>query len=134
MGKKPKSAVDVQTEFRRAGFEVAEVPGNPHTFAVKKLNCTHLIQPNATGAWSVAGRPTFNVRGLDCELEDRGYQKFWFHLGRRFPVRVSDLRTLHHFDEEVRTLLGLKSLYHESLGSTSARSAYDRLHGRPDDL
>ena len=134
MGNEPKGAVDVKTKFREAGFEVAEVPGNPHTFAVRKNNCTHLLESDANGIWTIAGRPTFNVRGLDCELEDRGYQKFWFHLGRRFPVRVSDLRTLHHFDEEVRALLGLKSLYHESLGSTSARTAYDRLHGRPDDL
>lgn len=133
MGDKAKGAVDVQSKFRGAGFEVTEVPGNSRAFAVRKNNCTHLLESNARGAWTVAGHPTFNVRGLDCELEDRGYQKFWFHLGRRFPVRVSDLRTLHPFDEEVRALLGLKSLYHESLGSTSARTAYDRLHGRPDE-
>ena len=134
MGNEPKGATDPRSRFRGAGFEVSEIPGNPRAFAARKNNCLHLIESNAGGAWTVAGRPTFNVRGIECELEDRGYQKFWFHLGRRFPVRVSDLRTLHHFDEEVRALLGLKSLYHESLGTTSSRSAYDRLHGRPDDL
>lgn len=133
MGDQAKGTVDMQSKFREAGFEVTEVPGNPRAFAVRKNSCTHLLESNASSVWTVAGRPTFNVRGLDCELEDRGYQKFWFHLGRRFPVRVSDLRTLHHFDEEVRALLGLKSLYHESLGSTSARSAYDRLQGRADE-
>ena len=133
MGKEAKGAADFRSKFRSAGFEVAELPGNPQAFAVRKNSCTHLLESNARGTWTIAGRPTFDVRGLDCELEDRGYQKFWFHLGRRFPVRVSDLKTLHHFDEEVRALLGLKSLYHESLGSTSAHSAYDRLHGRPDE-
>jgi hypothetical protein len=39
---------------------------------------------------------------------------------------------LHRFDEEVRYILGVTSLYNESLGSTNARTAYDRLTGRPD--
>jgi hypothetical protein len=133
MGNNPKGAADMRTRFREAGFEVAEGPAHPHSFTVKKNGCTHLITQNAGGTWTMAGRPTFNVRGVDCELEDRGYQKFWLHLGRRFPVRVTDLKTLHHFDEEVRALLGVKTLYHESLGTTSAHSAYDRLHGRTDE-
>jgi len=72
------------------------------------------------------------VRGVKCELEDRGYQKFWYRQGQRFPIRVADLRALHRFDEEVRDILQLRSMYHESLGSTSARSVYDRVSGRPD--
>lgn len=133
MGKDSMGVVDIRAKFRAAGFEVSDVAANPPSFAVKKDNCTHLIEHNTNGAWTIAGRPTFNVRGLDCELEDRGFQKFWFHRGRRFPIRVSDLKTLHHFDREVRAILGLKSLYHESLGTTCARTVYDRLHGRPDE-
>ena len=52
--------------------------------------------------------------------------------GKRFPIRKVDLETLHRFDEEVRYILGLKSLYNESLGTTNARTVYDRLTGRPD--
>ena len=113
MGSEPMGPGDVRARFGAAGFELAEVASNPQSVAVKKNHCTHFLELNTDGAWTIAGRPTFNVRGLDCELEDRGYQKFWLHLGRRFPVRVNDLKTLHHFDEEVRALLGLKSLYHE---------------------
>ena len=68
---------------------------------------------------------------MECRLEDHGYQKFWLFEGKRFPIRQGDLKALHLFDEEVRSILGLKTLYHESLGSTSSRSVYDRLDGRP---
>jgi hypothetical protein len=134
MGKEPTVAVDIRRQFEDAGFEVAAVSGHPESMAVKKNNCTRLLARDATGAWTPSGPPLFSVRGLDCKLEDHGYQKFWYHEGKRFPTRVSDLRTLHRFDQEVRAILGLKSLYHESLGTTSACSAYDRLSGRPDKL
>ena len=132
MGKQPTVAVDVRKEFRDAGFEVVEVSGSPESIVVKKSNCACVLARDASGAWNPSGPPTFNVRGLDCRLEDQGYQKFWYFEGKRFPIRVGDLKALHGFDQEVRAILGLKSLYHESLGTTSARSVYDRLHGRPD--
>ncbi len=123
---------DLRKDFREAGFEVIETPGAPDAFAVRKGPCTVEIAHQAGGSWQPAGPPTLLVRGLDCRLEDHGYQKFWLHGEQRFPVRVSDLKTLHRFDEEVRLMLGIPSLYHESLGTRSARSAYDRLTGRPD--
>ncbi len=125
-----KEQIDVRTKFHEAGFEIAEHPDVEGSITVKKANCTQRLKRDASRAWQPAGPPTFNVRGLDCRLEDQGYQKFWLHDNQRFPIRVSDLRALHHFDEEVRFILGRKSLYHESLGTTSARSAYDRLEGR----
>jgi len=130
MVKQPTVAVNMRKQFRDAGFEVVEASGSPECIAVKKDNCSRLLGRDAAGAWTPSGPPTLKVRGLDCKLEDRGYQKFWYHEGQRFPTRVGDLRALHQFDQEVRAILGLKSLYHESLGTTSARSAYDRLSGR----
>jgi hypothetical protein len=130
MRKQPTVAVDVRRQFRDAGFEVAEVSSSPESIIVKKSNCACVLARDVSGAWNPSGPPTFNVRGLDCHLEDRGYQKFWHFEGQHFPIRASDLRTLHGFDEEVRAILGLKSLYHESLGTTSARTVYDRLTGR----
>lgn len=127
-----KEQTDLRKKFQEAGFEIVEAAGGPSSFAVKKGDCTQPLERDASGAWQPAGPPTLKVRGLDCRLEDRGYQKFWLHGNQRFPIRVANLKTLHHFDEEVRNVLGRKSLYHESLGSTSARSAYDRLDGRPD--
>jgi len=99
---------------------------------VKKHRCLRLLRQDARGNWHLAGPPRFEVGGIYCELEDGGYQKFWYAEGKRFPARKSDLETLHRFDEELRAVLGFKSLYHEALGTTSARAAYDRLEGRPD--
>jgi hypothetical protein len=100
---------------------------------VKKSGCAAYVG-NEQGKAFYIPPPYFVVRGINCELEDRGYQKFWFAKAenRRFPIRKADLGVLHRFDEEVRHLLGLTNLYNESLGSTNARTVYDRLDGRPD--
>ena len=131
---KELSAADVRKKFEASGFQVAETPGNPRSLEVKKNGFTRHLELDASGAWIPSGHPLFNVRGLDCELEDRGYQKFWYHQGKRFPARLKEIKALHQFEQEVRYILGLKSLYHESLGSTSARTVYDRVEGRPDPL
>jgi hypothetical protein len=127
-----KHPIDLRRKFQEAGFEIVETAREHASFAVKKGNCTQLLERDASGEWHPAGPPLLSVRGRACRLEDHGYQKFWLHGDQRFPVRVSDLKTLHRFDEEVKLILGIPSLYHESLGTRSARSAYDRLDGRPD--
>jgi len=124
--------IDLREKFREAGFEIIESSGRPDAFTVKKGNCTLGLQRDANRAWRPVGPPTLEIRGLGCRLEDHGYQKFWLHGDQRFPVRVSDLKRLYQFDREVRSLLGIPALYHESLGTCSARTAYDRLAGRPD--
>jgi hypothetical protein len=127
-----KAARNVPKIFEDAGFQVV-TPGNaPASIEVKKNSCTWVVERRADGTWAPSGPPRFTVRGLNCELEDRGYQKFWYADGRRFPIRKTDLQTLHRFEEEVRGVLGLTSLYNQSLGTISARTVYDRLTGRPD--
>lgn len=123
---------EIRKEFAQAGFEVAELKGAQESFEVKKGGFTLVFERDSQGRWRPAGPAHYVVRGLTCELEDRGYQKFWFADGKRFPVRVADLKALHAFEEEVCAILGLKRLYHLSLGTTCARSAYDRLTGRPE--
>jgi hypothetical protein len=123
---------DIRKHFTDAGFEIDNAGATPGSIAVKKYNCVQYLEPKPDQAWVPLGPPYFVVRGLNCELEDRGYQKFWYHQGARFPIRKNDLLTLHRFDEEVREILRRTSLYHESLGSTCARTVYDRLEGRPD--
>jgi hypothetical protein len=127
-----KQTTDLRMKFRAADFTVEEGGKNPESFEVSKENCSQRVQRDSKRGWVLQGPPLLTVRGLKCELEDRGYQKFWYHDGKRFPIRQSDLKTLHRFDEEVRYILGFESLYNESLGSTSARSEYDRMNGRPD--
>jgi len=122
---------DIQRRFEQCGF-VVSAP-QPGKIEVKKTGCVAQLE-SAQGGWQYPGPPYFVVRGIPCELEDRGYQKFWYSKseGKRFPIRKVDLEILHRFDEEVRYLLGMKNLYNESLGSTNARTVYDRLTGRPD--
>jgi hypothetical protein len=119
-------------QFEQVGFEVSPSPVSSDFLEVRKYNCCFTLKRNPDGHWVPKGPPRFLVRELKCELEDRGYQKFWYCEGQRFPIRLADLKALHRFDEEVREILRLKSLYNESLGSTSARTVYDRVTGRPD--
>jgi hypothetical protein len=127
-----QAATDIRKEFLAAGFELQEGGKSPQSFEVRKNNCSQTVERDSKRGWALQGPPLFAVRGVKCELEDHGYQKFWYHQGKRFPIRLNDLKTLHRFDEEVRYILGFRSLYNESLGSTSARSVYDRMRGRPD--
>jgi hypothetical protein len=124
-------AQNVQKQFEQAGFVAANDPSG--RLEIKKSGCVAYLESHE-GIWIYSGPPYLVVHGINCELEDRGYQKFWYSKpdDKRFPIRKVDLEILHHFDEEVRYILGLKSLYNESLGSTNARTVYDRLTGRPD--
>ncbi len=126
------TAKDIRKEFTQAGFEIVERETAPDSIDVKKGDCIQVLERTPRGRWLPAGPPHRLVRGVRCELEDRGYQKFWYAEGKRFPIRLQDLKALHEFEEEVRSILGLTRLYHLSLGTTCARSVYDRLTGRPD--
>jgi len=131
MAKDAARAQTVQKQFEQAGFVVADAP--PGRIELKKSGCVAYLE-NQKGNLIYSGTPYFVVHGINCELEDQGYQKFWYSKpdGKRFPIRKVDLEVLHRFDEEVRHILGLKSLYNESLGTTNARTVYDRLTGRLD--
>lgn len=132
MAAQETAATDIRKHFQEAGFTVSPAGQSPERLEVKKHNCLRYLEGRPDGTWVPSGPPYLIVRGINCELEDRGYQKFWYHDGKRFPIHKNELETLHRFDEGVRYILGLKNLYNESLGSTCARTVYDRLTGRPD--
>jgi hypothetical protein len=131
MATKTVTVQDIQKQFKQAGFGVSTAPGD--RIEVKKSGFVAYLG-RESGKVVYIEPPYFIFQGLQCELEDRGYQKFWFAKAenKRFPIRKSDLLVLHGFDEEVRFILGMTSLYNESLGSTNARTVYDRLTGRAD--
>jgi hypothetical protein len=132
MGREPNITTDLRKQFTAAGFEIVQPGTSPGSIGVKKYNCVQYLEPRTEQNWLPLGPPYFIIRGLNYELEDRGYQKFWHREGARIPIRKPDLQALHRFDEEMREILRLRSLYNESLGSTCARTVYDRLGGRPD--
>jgi hypothetical protein len=123
---------DIRRQFEAAGFTVSGGTGDSGPIEVRKYNCVHKIDRSRGGFWAPTSPPKFLVNGIACELEDKGYQKFWIADGKRFPIKLQDLRDLHRFDEEVRYILKLKSLWGESLGTTSAQTVYDRVEGRTD--
>jgi hypothetical protein len=123
---------DIRKRFEQAKFTVSAGSGDSGPFEVRKNECLHRIARDTQGLWAPVSPAHFLVKGVPCELEDQGYQKFWLCDGKRFPIRLEDLRALQRFDQEVRYILQLKSLYNESLGSTCARTVYDRVEGRPD--
>ena len=131
MASEKTSAHDIQQHFEQAGFTVTSDASA--RLRVTKSGCVAYLE-SQDGTWVVYGAPYLVVHGKECELEDQGYQKFWLAKaeGKRFPIRRVELENFHRFVEEVRYLLGLKNLYHLSLGSTNARTVYDRVEGRPD--
>src|ERR1019366_6532835 len=132
MATKTRNVPDIRKQFEQAGFTVADA-ATPGSIEVRKSDFLTCLE-HQNGKWMRSGPPYFVVRGINCELEDRGYQKFWLSKSedKRFPIRKVELEALHRFDEEIRYILGQTSLYHEALGSTNALTTYDRLTGRPD--
>jgi len=125
------SVNNLRRQFEQAGFTAATTPAG--LLEVKKYDCACLLEVKG-GSVVRHGPSGREVRGVLCELEDRGFQKFWLAkaVGRRFPIRLVELDELHRFEAEVRYHVGQTSLYHESLGTTNARTVYDRLENRPD--
>lgn len=121
---------DIRNQFEKNGFTVNG--GSGDAFEVRKYNCVHRIDRNRAGFWAPVSPPRFVIKGVGYELEDKGYQKFWLADGKRVAIKLQELRELQKFDQEVRYILKLKSLWGESLGTTSARTVYDRVEGRPD--
>jgi hypothetical protein len=132
MKTKTTKLADIRKRFEQAGFTVSGGSGDTGPLEVRKHNCVHRIDRDHYGVWVPVTPAHFLVKGLPCELEDQGYQKFWLCDGKRFAIRLEDLKVLQRFDQEVRYILQLKSLYNESLGTTCARTVYDRVEGRPD--
>lgn len=131
MATKVATAESVRKQFEEAAFVVTE--SSPGKIEIKKSGCVAYLE-NRGGHLIYSGTPYLVAHGINCELEDQGYQKFWYSKpeGKRFPIRKVELETLHRFDEEVRYILGMRDLYNEALGTTNARTVYDRLTGRPD--
>jgi hypothetical protein len=109
-------------------------------FTVDFLDSQHaLVSRDGIGAMvedKPGQRPHVNRAGLvnDHEiglLVNAGYQMFWRTAsGRRVPAQASQLKNLHNFEEDLKEGLGLRSLYNESLGTTSDLHLYDRVEHR----
>jgi hypothetical protein len=114
--------------LRSAGFAVAaEGLGRVR---VSRGECAAVIGKDESG-YPRLERYGILIDGEVAVIVDAGNQKFLEPTsGRRRPALASHLTALHAFTEEVRELLGLESLYNESLGTVNQSHRYDRVKGR----
>ena len=70
--------------------------------------------------------PALRMDEESAVLVDCGFQKFFRASWGELPATAERLSALHRFEEELKFLAGLESLYHESLGATSDLHGYDR--------
>ena len=125
----PPSFEEQLEAARRQGFAVEVQEGK--RVRLSKLGCAAVVEPVGEGQIRFVESPGLVIEGEIAKLVDRGYQKFLVTRdGRSRPATADQLGAVHHFDEEIRKVLRLPSLYNESLGTVSNRYVYDRVEGR----
>src|ERR1700743_991599 len=117
------------------GFTVGSTRG---VVRVEKYGCGAEFRKGADDHFPRTILPTIMVKGQFARLWDAGYQKFLLtDEGVKLPALATHLQNLRKFNEELRTALGVTTVYNEALGSVSQVSVYDRVKGRkgavPDD-
>lgn len=114
--------------LKAAGFEVQ--PGQKGTTLVTRNRLGALLKEGQDGRPQILD--TGIVLGNELAvLTDIGFQKiFLAPSGRRTAALAEHLEALHAFREDLVELLGLESLYNESLGTTNEKHLYDRVAGR----
>lgn len=130
--KRPKPRVvtfqDHLEQLRIAGFQIQ--PGPQATTMVTRNRLGALLREGP------GGRPQIVDVGILlgdelAVLTDIGFQKiFLAPSGKRTAALAEHLHALHDFREELVELLGLESLYNESLGTVNEKHLYDRVDGR----
>jgi len=131
---KGKNQSDMQLDNRgwlerlkQAGFTATDREGG--RVLVSKYGCGAIIENTAEGP-RFAVRPGLLTGNNLAQLLDRGFQKFWQGPEGNFPALARELKVLHSFEQDLRAVMGLTSLYNLSLGTVSSRYIYDRVEGR----
>ena len=114
--------------LREAHFTIQE-QGEARAVVLRD-DCAAVIEQTPGGGMRISRAGLVIGREI-AALVSLGYQTVWETPGgERAPARASQLRTYHDFLQDLRWLLGIPSLYNESLGTVNARHQYDRLRGR----
>ena len=118
--------------LKAAGFQT-QTQGS--TAKVSKYGCAAMLKDVGQPLPEVgkAGIAVGDEIGL---LVDGGFQKFFLTPnGHKVPALAVHLKAIHDFQEDLKEGLGMKSLYNQSLGTTSDVHYYDRVkdrdHGGP---
>ena len=114
--------------LREAGMSVQE-EGSGKAVAVRRNSAA--VVEEVTDHGPAIGHSGRIVGNEIAGLVSLGYQTIWRTAsGKELGARAKDLEEYHAFLEDLRELLGLTSLYNESLGSTHEPHHYDRVQGR----
>jgi len=114
------------------GFSVGSTRG---VVRVEKYGCGAEFRQNPDARFHMTILSSIMLKGKFTRLWDAGYQKFLLtDDGTKVPALAAQLVNLRRFNEELRTALGVPTLYNEALGSVSTLSVYDRVKGRSGDV
>ncbi len=118
-------------DLEAAGFKRLEEPTAPDQVRFEKHGCAAVFVRDPRGRYRLAHGPGYVLKGEISRLWDAGFQKFLLTSEGRHPATTDQLKALHRFEDEMRTVLGVVDLYNEALGTTCDVTAYDRVQGRP---
>src|SRR5215469_8215148 len=116
--------------LRDNGFDVTDAPGTTSRVFLRKYNVSAAIQKEANDSVKIFAYPGYLIGSEISKLVNRGYQQFLKTSKNELPATADQLKALQSFSEELKTALGLPSLYNESLGTVSEAYQYDRIENR----
>jgi hypothetical protein len=115
-----------------AGFIVNSTGG---VTRAEKYGCGAEFRRTSDDHYLMTIIPTILMNGQFTRLWDAGYQKFLLtDDGRKIPANADQLFQMRHFNEEIKTALGVPTHYNEAIGSTAQVTVYDRVAGRLGDV
>ena len=116
--------------LRDNGFDVTDAPGTTARVFLRKYNVSAAIQKATDDNVKIFAYPGYLIGSEISKLVNRGYQQFLKTSKNEVPATADQLKALQTFSEELKTALGLPSLYNESLGTVSESYHYDRIKDR----
>jgi hypothetical protein len=121
---------DHMSAARAAGFNVEPIGGSKTRIA--RNGVAVVVEPmQAPPGIQIVERAGVVMGKEIGTLTDGGFQKFFTTPGgKRKPAQAEELKDIQNFQEDLREVLNLTSLYNESLGTVSNLYIYDRVEGR----
>ena len=116
--------------LRDRGFDVTDAPGTTVRVFLRKYNVSAAIQKGPDDTVKIFAYPGYLIGSEISKLVNRGYQQFLKTSKNEVPATADQLKSLQTFSEELKTALGLPSLYNEALGTVSESYHYDRIENR----
>jgi hypothetical protein len=120
---------DHMSAARAAGFRTAPAAGGKTS--IERDGVAAVAEPGNEDVPQFIVRAGVVMGNEIGTLTDGGFQKFFTTpSGKRKPAQAHELVAIQNFQEDLREVLHLTTLYNESLGTVSNLYLYDRVVGR----